>query len=297
MTDHAIIAHLFTTGSPAAVSAIIPINNMEIPHISLLPVLSNHASFHLPLNLQCFNVLLVICIVAPSYPVVRMGNISDSKLSAEKNLKVPSERIPAGIYVSIKLDSGHQLPQSYYPTNPSPHASPNLSVEIRASFELGRMLGNGEVIGKLAISWDKLLRHGNEPFDDVHPSLTLKATVINLPGNQDDALFDSIIDCEIARETDAGHTRFAKYVTRNRVSDLNNAVEHFRLVLERCPVDHPDRAAALTNLACARLQGYNRNDFKDIDFITSLFRDALSLRPQGHLDHPLSLYYLTEALT
>ncbi|KAG1729783.1 hypothetical protein EDB19DRAFT_105720 [Suillus lakei] len=77
---------------------------------------------------------------------------------------------------------------------------------------------------------------------------------------------------------------------------LNGAMIYFQWVLDQCPVGHPDRAAALTNLAWARLQGYIQNDLKDIDFTTSLFRDALALRPQCHPDHPLSLYHLTKAL-
>jgi len=35
-----------------------------------------------------------------------------------------------------------------------------------ASFELDRMLGNGEVIGKLEMSWNELLGHGNDPFGE-----------------------------------------------------------------------------------------------------------------------------------
>ncbi|KAG1753655.1 CHAT domain-containing protein [Suillus paluster] len=165
------------------------------------------------------------------------------------------------------------------------------------------MLGNGEVIGKLKMSWDELLRHGNEPFDlsfprvrGVHPSLTLTAASVNGCGNNDGELLSSIVDCEIARDTDTGHTRFGEYMTSKMVSDLNDAVAHFELVLERCPVGHPDRAAALTNLACARLQGYIRNDLQDIDSTTCLFRDILALRPQGHPDHPSSLYHLLKAL-
>ncbi|KAG1803022.1 CHAT domain-containing protein [Suillus subaureus] len=107
----------------------------------------------------------------------------------------------------------------------------------------------------------------------------------------------SLIDCEIARDTDAGHAQFAAYVTSETVSHLNDAVQHFQLVLDQCPVSHPDHATALTNLAYARLQGYIRNDFEDIDTPTSLFREVLALRPQCHPDHPLSLYNLTEALT
>ncbi|KAG2337949.1 hypothetical protein BDR05DRAFT_1004653, partial [Suillus weaverae] len=162
------------------------------------------------------------------------------------------------------------------------------------------MLGSGEVIGKLELSWDDLLNHGDEPFDisfpplrGVLPSLTLKVAVVHA---YDDALSDSFVDCEIARDTDAGHAQFAAYVTSEDISQLNTAVEHFQLVLDQCPVSHPDRAAALTNIAWARLIGYIRNDLQDIDGITSLFREALALRPQRHFDHPLSLYNLTEAL-
>ncbi|KAG2115808.1 uncharacterized protein F5147DRAFT_817523, partial [Suillus discolor] len=107
----------------------------------------------------------------------------------------------------------------------------------------------------------------------------------------------SLLDCEIARDTDAGHVQFPAYVTSKTVSHLNDAVEHFQLVLDQCPVSHPDHATALTNLAWARLKGYIRNDLQDIDATTSLFRDALTLRPQPHPYHPLSLYNLTEALT
>ncbi|KAG2065378.1 TPR-like protein, partial [Suillus decipiens] len=80
------------------------------------------------------------------------------------------------------------------------------------------------------------------------------------------------------------------------VSHLNNAVQHFQLVLDQCLVDHPDHATALTNLAVARLEGYIQNDFQDIDTITSLLRKALALRPQGHPDHTSSLYNLVTAL-
>jgi hypothetical protein len=39
-------------------------------------------------------------------------------------------------------------------------------MEIRASFEAGRMLGSGELIGKLQMSWDEVLNHGDEPFGE-----------------------------------------------------------------------------------------------------------------------------------
>ncbi|KAG1869921.1 CHAT domain-containing protein [Suillus subluteus] len=165
------------------------------------------------------------------------------------------------------------------------------------------MLGNGEVVGKLKTSWDALLDHGNEPFDisfpsvrGVHPSLTLKATVLHNFDNHDSVLFDSIVECQITQDSDAGHERFATYVTSKTVSHLNDAVNHFQLVLDQCPVGHPHQAVALTNLAWARLEGYIRKDLQDINSITSLFRETLALRPQGHPDHPLSIYHLLKAL-
>ncbi|KAG1771928.1 CHAT domain-containing protein [Suillus placidus] len=230
-----------------------------------------------------------------------------------KNLNVPSWRPPAGIYISINVDSRRCWKSAISVLSSeesaawgdtvtlSSQASPAFSVEIRVSYEADRMLGSGEVIGKLELSWDDLLNHGDEPFDisfppvrGVHPSLTLKVAVVHAC---DDALSDSLVDCGIARDTDAGHAQLAAYMTSKDLSQLNTAVEHFQLVLDQCPVSHPDHAAALTNLAWARLVGYARNDLQDIDGITSLFREALALRPQRHSDHPLSLYNLTEALS
>ncbi|KAG2034104.1 CHAT domain-containing protein [Suillus americanus] len=84
-------------------------------------------------------------------------------------------------------------------------------------------------------------------------------------------------------------------MTGGTVSHLNDAVQHFQLVLDQCPVGHPDHTAALTNLASASLAGYIRNHLQDIDTTTSLFREALALRPQGHPDHASSLYNLITA--
>ncbi|KAG2112673.1 uncharacterized protein F5147DRAFT_791499 [Suillus discolor] len=233
-----------------------------------------------------------------------------------KNLRVASGRIPAGIYIFINVDLKRCWKSSISVLSSdesvawgntvtlSSHASPTLSLEIRAAFELGRMLGGGEVFGKLEMSWDELLDHGDEPFDlsfppvcNVHPSLTLKAAVVQACEDDDCILVDSLVDRDIVRDTDAGHAQFYAYVTSENVSHLHDAVEHFQLVLDQCPVSHPDHATALTNLAWARLKGYIRNDLQDIDATISLFRDALALRPQRHPDHHLSLFNLAEWLT
>ncbi|KAG2344550.1 TPR-like protein [Suillus weaverae] len=248
--------------------------------------------------------------MSPSYPF--HDPYALSTVLSGKDLKVPSWRIPAGICVFINVDFRRRWKSAISVLSSeesaawgdtvtlSSQASPAFSVEIRVSCEADGMLGSGEVIGKLQLSWDDLLNHGDEPFDisfppvrGVHPSLTLKVAVVHAC---DDALSDSLVDCRIARDTDAGHAQFAKYVTSKTVSQLNTAVEHFQLVLDQCPVSHSDHAAALANLAWARLKGYAQNDLQDIDGTTSLFRAALALRPQRHPDHALSLYNLTEAL-
>ncbi|KAG1758717.1 hypothetical protein EDD22DRAFT_972048 [Suillus occidentalis] len=66
------------------------------------------------------------------------------------------------------------------------------------------MLGSGEVICKLQMSWDELLNHGDEPFDLSFPSvrriqssLTLKAAVVQACDDQDGALPNSLADCEM----------------------------------------------------------------------------------------------------
>ncbi|KAG2148375.1 hypothetical protein BD769DRAFT_1659899 [Suillus cothurnatus] len=122
--------------------------------------------------------------------------------------------------------------------------------------------------------WDELLDHGDEPFElsfppicGVSPSLMLKATVVHTCDNHDSALFDSLIDCKIAQDIDVGHAQYAKYMTSNTVSHLNDGSQHFQSVLDCCPVNHPDHAAALTNLTWARLQGYIQNNLQDIDTV------------------------------
>ncbi|KAG2122545.1 hypothetical protein BD769DRAFT_1389627 [Suillus cothurnatus] len=122
------------------------------------------------------------------------------------------------------------------------------------------MLGNGEVVGKLEISWDALLDYENESFDisfpsicGVHSSLTLKATVLHNCDNQESTLLESIVECQIAQDTDAGHDRFATYVTSKTVSLLNDAVKYFQLVLDQCPVG-PTHAHIRRHHLCPQIE-------------------------------------------
>ncbi|KAG1726938.1 pectate lyase superfamily protein-domain-containing protein [Suillus lakei] len=87
----------------------------------------------------------------------------------------------------------------------------------------------------------------NEPFEaslppigGANPSLGLKAVIVHSHGDRGGTLFEPLVDREIARETDAGHPRYAEYMSSRTASHLNDAVQHLQLVL--------DHAGALTNL-------------------------------------------------
>ncbi|KAG1725980.1 hypothetical protein EDB19DRAFT_1914829 [Suillus lakei] len=84
------------------------------------------------------------------------------------------------------------------------------------------------------------------PVRGVHPSLMLKVAVVHAYGDHDDALFDSLVDDEIARDIDTGHAQFAAHVMSTTISHLNDAVQCFQLVLDQRLVDYSDHATALT---------------------------------------------------
>ncbi|KAG2092413.1 hypothetical protein BD769DRAFT_1395464 [Suillus cothurnatus] len=221
-----------------------------------------------------------------------------------KNLQVPSGRIPAGVYISITvesrgcwksaisvLSSDRSVVWGNTVTLPS-HTSPALSVEIRASYKAGRMLGSGKVIRKLQMSWDELLDHGDEPFDvsfppvrNVCPSLTLRAAAVHACDDQDNTLSDSLVDSDITRDTDPGHARLARYMRSRMVFLLNDAVQHFQSVLDQY------------NLGGALVTRFKKcGDIDDITRAISLRREALTLCPPGHPRRDTILNNLAYAL-
>ncbi|KAG1773246.1 hypothetical protein EV702DRAFT_1201129 [Suillus placidus] len=112
-----------------------------------------------------------------------------------KNLNVPSWCPPAGIYISINVDSRRRWKSAISVLSSEKSTAWGNAVtlhHLHSQSKSGcpmrpvRMLGSGEVIGKLELSWDDLLNHGDEPFDisfppvcGVHPSLTLKVAVVH----------------------------------------------------------------------------------------------------------------------
>ncbi|KAG2343051.1 hypothetical protein BDR05DRAFT_1000361 [Suillus weaverae] len=172
---------------------------------------------------------------------MRIINDGDGFGESSAHRRALSKRIPAGVYISINVDSRRRWKSAISVLSSEESAAWGDAVTLHhlhsqsksgrpmSSYEADRILGSGEVIGKIQLSWHQLLDRGvsgDEPFSDVHPSLTLKVAVVHAC---DDALSDSFIDCKIARDTDAGHARFAAYVTSGDISQLNIAVEHFQL--------------------------------------------------------------------
>ncbi|KAG1776505.1 hypothetical protein EV702DRAFT_1198204 [Suillus placidus] len=106
------------------------------------------------------------------------GRLIRLEVISGRNIQGPAWRIPAGIFVSIKLDSSARWKSSIRVLSSdsavawddtliiSPDVSSELTFEIRASFELSRMLGHGTLIAQFETSWNELLDHGEEPFGD-----------------------------------------------------------------------------------------------------------------------------------
>ncbi|KAG2357801.1 hypothetical protein BDR07DRAFT_1463317 [Suillus spraguei] len=114
------------------------------------------------------------------------------------------------------------------------------------------------------------------------PSLTLKVAGVWTYGNPQ---LHSPKESEIAQRTYASHTRFAKYIIREDVVDLTDALEKFQFVLDQCLIKNPQRAAALTNLTWARLQGCPTIT-ASICETAQLYYELLSLCPEGtHLQN------------
>ncbi|KAG1809161.1 CHAT domain-containing protein [Suillus subaureus] len=244
-------------------------------------------------------------------------------------LRVPSERIPAGIYVSINVDSRRCWKSAIKVLSSdrsvvwgdivtlSSHASPALSVEIRASYETNRMLGNGELIGTLQTSWDELLDHGDEPFNiDTTTSLFRDALALRPQYHPDHPL-------SLYNLTEALTWRHNKKPAQlyhellplcpegtylrsivagpndiDYVIDASDEGIHLRrVVLELCPLGHTLRPETLDKLSQALRSCFEQHgNIDDLDTSIQLGREALSLCPEGHSDRGDYLNNLAHSL-
>ena len=93
--------------------------------------------------------------------------------------------------------------------------------------------------------------------------------------------------------TNQSHSALSRYRKYGGKLDLEHAIKQFERALDTCPLDHPCRAAAQSNLALAnfiRCQFNGTDPF--LDPRLTLHRNALAARPVGRLDRPSTLIQL-----
>ncbi|KAG2751843.1 hypothetical protein P692DRAFT_201853098 [Suillus brevipes Sb2] len=241
------------------------------------------------------------------------------------NLTLGLRRIPVSFHVAVQAD-GAEFRTSNKPVHVDQailewnecillpcDPSSIIRVTVYASFELGPMLCQGEVLRTFEISVRELLdRSGNshpivfqpEQGEVVSPCTSLFMTLEQrLPDEKDAAVLCSLntlaagdMDALMLR-TDAGHGLLARYRRMQNRRDLDQSINHFEHALDICPMDHPCRPAALFNLATAKLINCQANEtYPDLDIPISVFQDALRLRPTGHPDRPITQLHLAIVL-
>lgn len=106
----------------------------------------------------------------------------------------------------------------------------------------------------------------------------------------------STIECpgQLEDVTNQGHSAFSRYQRRREQQDLERSIEQFECALNICPPDHPCRVATHSNMAIAKFILCQVKDTDiSLDVPLTLYRNALSARPAGHLDRPSMLIRLT----
>ena len=96
---------------------------------------------------------------------------------------------------------------------------------------------------------------------------------------------------ELEDATNQGQCALSRYRKHGEKRDLERAVGEFERALSMCPLDHPCRAAAQSNLAMAKFILCQAEDM-DVSLPLSLYRNALLARPVGHVDRPSTLIQL-----
>ena len=102
---------------------------------------------------------------------------------------------------------------------------------------------------------------------------------------------------DLVRETTLGQEALLRYYNEYRREDLESAVQHFECAWLNCPLTHRCRAVVLVNLGKAKFVRL-RIDLKSTDFneLILLYRNALTFRPPGHLDRPVTLLQIAQIL-
>ncbi|KAF8127373.1 TPR-like protein [Boletus edulis] len=232
-------------------------------------------------------------------------------------------RLPAGFYTVVR-HSGHEWRTENKRSSVNDNVvewrgpiplpsdrSATVALEVYASFEFQPMLGTGEHLRKLTITMDQLLDRSTKhvPFtlfpkngDIVSPCSSILVTVKQRNGESSDSSASRVLGpiCsttetlnELEDATNHGHSALSRYRKHGEKRDLEHSVAEFERALNNCPVDHPCRAAAQSNLAMAKLILCRVKDtIASLEIPIRLCRDALAARPVGHTDRPSTLVQL-----
>ncbi|KAN0087968.1 hypothetical protein V8E55_006589 [Tylopilus felleus] len=239
-----------------------------------------------------------------------------------QNIHFGLKRIPAGFYVLVQFDGAQRRTQNksirlsgsgiewedeiLLPSK----MSDKVRFTVYASFELEPMLGNGECLYTSESHVEKLLggtylitfSTRESETTALHPSLliTLGRRYSDHPAvapSGDDSNLESEESSDLVRETTLGQEALLRYYNEYRREDLESAVQHFECAWLNCPLTHRCRAVVLVNLGKAKFVRL-RIDLKSTDFneLILLYRNALTFRPPGHLDRPVTLLQIAQIL-
>ena len=71
----------------------------------------------------------------------------------------------------------------------------------------------------------------------------------------------------------------------NKLTDLTEAISHYRAVLTSCPLDHPSRPLYLNNLAEVLMSSFERSgDLDDVKDVATLRQELRNVLDKEHPD-------------
>ncbi|KAG1842148.1 hypothetical protein F4604DRAFT_1984150 [Suillus subluteus] len=197
------------------------------------------------------------------------------------DLTLSLRRIPAGFHVVIKTDGAEcQMSNKHVHVDQAViewtkpiillcNPPSKVRVSVYASFELGPMLGHGEVLRTFKISVQELLDRSEKSH---HVKEYYSHT----------------------RSAQAGGSHISMMQNSR---DIDQSINHFECTSDLCPMDHPYRPAALLNLATAKFVSCQADGrHLDLDIPINMFQDALDLCPTDHPDRTITQLHLTIAL-
>ncbi|KAG6371186.1 hypothetical protein JVT61DRAFT_9808 [Boletus reticuloceps] len=236
------------------------------------------------------------------------------------NVALGLRRLPAGFYTVVH-HSGLEWRTENMPSSvngdvewngpiPIPSdLSATICLDVYASFEFQPTLGDGEQLRKLTITVEQLLNcSANDvpltllPLDgDVVSSCS--SIFVTVGRHKRDSRDSSALTVlrslssttqfrgELDDATNQGHSALSRYRKCGDKQDLWRSIAMFELALSACPLDHPRRAVAQSNLGTAKFF-FCQAENVSLDTPLSLYRSALDARPVGHVDRPSTLIQL-----